>query len=273
MFWNGQAHGMQPSRIFQNGNHTGTVRHYAIDPCDNNTYYFGAPVKLTGKAFANGVAGVTLAEPGDCIVGAITGYRYNGDRNRGVVCGGCAYVIVHDDPWTIFTMASNEPLDPCDINMNFDFTPQVCTNGRLSPVAIDAATAGTDSALPLKVIRAVQAPWQNTDGIYHYEVLINCHAYKTPTAGIDDLPLAEPEECPTCPESPCGCVDTDGDGVNDDVDPDPEDPNVTGIDADGDGVDAAVDTDDNDPNVTGIDVDGDGADAAVDADDNDPNVQ
>ena len=65
------------------------------------------------------------------------------------------------------------------------------------------------------------------------------------------------------------CPDTDGDGVYDPDDSDPNDANVSGVDADGDGVDDAVDSDPNDSSTSGVDSDGDGVDDAVDSDPND----
>lgn len=67
-------------------------------------------------------------------------------------------------------------------------------------------------------------------------------------------------------------TDTDADGIIDDYDFDPEDPNVPYADADEDGVHEDTDADDNDPNVPYPDVDEDGAHSDVDIDDNDPNV-
>ena len=64
--------------------------------------------------------------------------------------------------------------------------------------------------------------------------------------------------------------DTDGDGVQDGSDSDPNNSSVSGIDNDGDGVDDAIDSDPNDSSVSGVDADGDGVDDAVDPDPNDP---
>ena len=71
----------------------------------------------------------------------------------------------------------------------------------------------------------------------------------------------------------CGVViqDTDGDGVLDHEDSDPNDPNVaSNTDTDGDGVDDLLDSAPNDPNTSGRDIDLDGIDDAIDDDsDND----
>ena len=65
------------------------------------------------------------------------------------------------------------------------------------------------------------------------------------------------------------CPDTDGDGVYDSVDSNPNDANVSGVDADGDGIDDAVDSDPSDASTSGVDSDGDGVDDAVDSDPSD----
>ena len=81
--------------------------------------------------------------------------------------------------------------------------------------------------------------------------------------GVYDLDDSDPNDA-----SVSG-VDADGDGVDDAVDSDPSDASTSGVDADGDGVDDAVDSDPNDSSTTGVDADGDGVDDAVDSDPND----
>ncbi len=65
------------------------------------------------------------------------------------------------------------------------------------------------------------------------------------------------------------CPDTDGDGVYDSLDSEPNNANVSGVDSDSDGVDDAVDSNPNDASTSGVDSDGDGVDDAVDSNPND----
>ena len=73
--------------------------------------------------------------------------------------------------------------------------------------------------------------------------------------GLDDVVDPDPNN-----------ADTDGDGVLDGYDVDPNDASVTGNDVDADGIDDSTDTDPSDPTVSGVDADNDGVDDAIDAD-------
>jgi hypothetical protein len=81
--------------------------------------------------------------------------------------------------------------------------------------------------------------------------------------GIDDRIDLDPND-------PTITVDEDGDGIDDSIDLDPTDPTIT-LDLDGDGIDDSIDLDPTDPLIT-LDADGDGIPNGVDLDPNDPNI-
>ena len=189
MFWNGHDTGMQLARHMYSGQ-APITRRYAVDPSDTNKYFLGTPVKLTGDAFDNGVPVVTLADPGDAMLGAVTGWQYIPSKTGVDYIEGGAYLYVADDPDQIYVMTSSQVLNVADIGLNFDITAQSATRGRFSDVLIDATTATSAATGQLNVLRKVDAHWADlidpsgTIEKTHYEVKVNRHQRRAGVAGV-----------------------------------------------------------------------------------------
>jgi hypothetical protein len=163
---------------------------YAVDPADVSKFFMGSPVSLTGAAFENGVPVVTLANPGDALIGVVVGWDYIPVREGVDYVQGAAYLHIIDDPDAVFVATSSTPLAVNDIGMNINLTAQAVQNGRFSDVQLDAATVGSAATNQLRVLRKVPAHWadmKDVDGnieLTHYEVKINRHQLRAGVAGV-----------------------------------------------------------------------------------------
>lgn len=184
MYTGGNSAGLQPVKSYTGDGHTGVIKQYAVAAGDTNALFRGSPVKLAGGVDAAGIPFVTLAAPGDDLVGVAYGSRYMPTRlPPNYIPYGPAYVVVYVDPHMEFIIGGPADLD-FQGECNFNLTEEVgdrCYG--FSTVAIDPATKSADETGQIRVLRRVQAPYAIVDGycddpaIGYYEVRINCHQY------------------------------------------------------------------------------------------------
>lgn len=189
MFWNGHNTGLMLARHAHSGPDF-VLRRYAVDAADTSKIFRGSPVKKTGAAFDNGTPVVTLANPGDALIGVVVGLEYVPTREGLDYVQGAGYVLVIDNPDAVFTATSTTPLAVNDIGMNINLTAQTAQDGRLSDVVLDAASVTGAATGQLRVLGKVPAHWADmkdpsgTVQITHYEVQINRHQLRAGVAGV-----------------------------------------------------------------------------------------
>lgn len=188
MYWNGHPTGLMLAKKAHSGPDFISTR-YAVDPADLNRFFIGSPVRLTGEAFNNGVPIVTLATPGDAMVGAVVGWDYIPTREGVDYIEGGAYLHVCDDPDAVFVATADNTIPVSSIGLNFNLTAQTALNGRLSDVKLDSATGTPAATGQMRLLRKVQANWadlQMPSGttVTHWEVKINRHQLRNGVAGL-----------------------------------------------------------------------------------------
>lgn len=189
MYWNGHNTGLSLSRNAHRGPDF-VLRRYAVDAADTSKIFRGSPVKKTGAAFENGTAVVTLANPGDALIGVVVGLEYVPTREGLDYVQGAGYVLVIDDPDAVFVATSTTPLAVNDIGLNINLTAQTAQSGRLSDVILNPATITNAATGQMRVLGKVPAQWadmRDASGnvmVTHYEVQINRHQLRAGVAGV-----------------------------------------------------------------------------------------
>lgn len=190
--------GLAPVGNILTGSYNGQTRIYFIASTDGNAFAIGDPVKSSGDADTNGVAGVTLATAGAAArgvivsAGGITRAGFFGDPtnlNTTIIPATKTkgyYVAVVDDPFVIFEMQeinSGTPFTSAEVGLNANFVAGA-NNGFLSGFTIDNTTEAGTATLNVKLLGLAQRS-DNAYGLAaKWLVLLNSHELRAGTAGV-----------------------------------------------------------------------------------------
>lgn len=190
--------GLAPVNNLLTGSYNGQARIYSIAYNYNTALYIGDPVKSSGTADANGVAGIVLAAAGtgQPIRGVIVGIG----RSEGLLAnpanldrtyypaGGDGvntpwYALVVDDPNVIFEVQESAgTLTAADIGANVQLVSGA-GNGFLSGWVI-GGTSSTNAGDQIRLLGLVRRA-DNSFGPYaKHLVMINNHELRPGTAGV-----------------------------------------------------------------------------------------
>ena len=170
--------------------YTGKERMYRVAAAYGTAIFRGDLLKLGGSSDANGIPTVEVAAVGTPILGAVVSIIPNRDNlsQKYIPATTGGYVLVADDPYIIFEAqeddADGTTLAQADIGLNCDFVAgSGSTLTGVSAYEIDRSTKGAGSDIGLKLLRLSQRQGNAFGAYSKYEVLINEHCYKAPTAG------------------------------------------------------------------------------------------
>lgn len=178
-----RVNGFKPIRHLNGSPYNGAVTTY------NNpgaTVYVGDPVKLVGSSLADGTQNISVAAPGDAIVGVVCGFEVDPD-NLGVQIGVAGRkVLVADSPDIIFEVQGDGVLAVASYGLNCNHI-----NGGGSAVTgssgceLDVSTAAVTATLTFKIRRATQRVDNDIAATNaKIEVSINSHQLVAGTVGI-----------------------------------------------------------------------------------------
>lgn len=190
--------GLAPVGNILTGSYNGQARIYSIAQADGNAYAIGDPVKSSGDADTNGVAGVTLGTAGAAVRGVIVSAGglvragFFGDPTNLLTTVIPAtktkvyYVAVVDDPFVIFEMQeinSGTAFTSAEVGLNANFVAGT-NNGFVSGFTIDNSTEATTATLNVKLLGLAQRS-DNAYGLAaKWLVLLNSHELRAGTAGV-----------------------------------------------------------------------------------------
>lgn len=190
--------GLAPVGNLLTGSYNGQARIYFIASTDGNAFAIGDPVKSSGDADTNGVAGVTLGTAGAAIRGVIvsTGglvragpFADPTNLNTTIIPATKTkgyYVAVVDDPFVIFEMQeinSGTALTSAEVGLNANFVAGA-NNGFVSGFTIDNTTEAGTSTLNVKLLGLAQRS-DNAYGLAaKWLVMINNHELRNGIAGV-----------------------------------------------------------------------------------------
>lgn len=197
--------GLWPVKHLNGSPFNGQANLYQIAAADTNGYAIGDPVKSTGNADANGVAGVTLATVTGAFRGVIVGLGvstgnaiafeaglFNPNNLNQTIRPAAAqstdwYALVVDSPDVIFEVQegndASTQLTAANIGDNTNLYAGA-NNGFQSGFTIDATLAATTSTLQVKILGLVRS-LDNAFGQYaKFLVLINAHELAPNSAGV-----------------------------------------------------------------------------------------
>lgn len=142
----------------QEGDFSGKINRYYVAAADATTIGIGSAVKLTGGGSdpTGDSPIVTLASPGNTIVGVVVGFAFNPDnlmQKHRPASTAARYVYVADDPHSLFEAQINGNFVAADVGKNFDMTTDtVNTTTGNSAAQIDYSTKGTVATLGWQVV-------------------------------------------------------------------------------------------------------------------------
>lgn len=176
---------------------------YFIPQADTNAYFIGSPMKLTSAADANGVPGCIAAVGTDTLLGSLVGAEpanVNAPSMVGVTLTleqasipatkiRDYYVLVADDPLTIFTMqadatATNQTAANANKNASMTITNPSPATLPQSASVISSATIATTNTLNLRLMGLYQQPGQAFGAFSVYRCKINQHVYANGATGV-----------------------------------------------------------------------------------------
>ena len=174
---------------------------YSVATTEGNILSIGDPVKLSGSADTNGIAGVVQATAGATCVGVIMGIGLNpsgpyidpNDLTRiqaPATKTSVYYAFVCDDPFVIFEVQEGGEgtlLAATDVGQNIDFLAAAPGTGvRISQFTIDNNAHDTTSTRNCKLLGLAQYPrgFNAYGAAAKWWVLINNHSYKVGVTGI-----------------------------------------------------------------------------------------
>lgn len=142
----------------QDGHMTAKISRYFVAAADATAIGIGSAVKLTGGGSdpTGDSLIVTLAAPGNTIVGVVVGFQFDPNnlmQKHRAASTAARYVYVADDPESIFEAQINGNFVAADVGKNFDMTTDTvnATTGN-SAAQIDYATKGTVATLGWQVV-------------------------------------------------------------------------------------------------------------------------
>lgn len=152
------AFGLKPVRTTHRSQHVCPLREYYVPAGDAVALFIGDPVVLAGSADADATTpSVTRATAagGNRITGVVQGFRpdvsvvANGYRVASVA----GYVLVADDPDTLYEVQANGALAAADVGLNADFVAAAgSTMFRSSGWMLDVSTKAVTATLQARIM-------------------------------------------------------------------------------------------------------------------------
>lgn len=197
-----RASGLSPVGYLNGAPWTGGGRVYCIpDTDDTNAYAIGDPVVIAGSSDAQGIATITLATAGTAnpVLGAIIsgagslkyGEQYGVPADTPILIPAVKsrnyYVLVADDPNTIFEIQEEDPgtaFTAAEVGLNANLSSGT-NNGFVSGWEIDTASPAVTATLQLRLLGLSRRIPDNTFGDWaKWLVFINNHMYRIGQVGL-----------------------------------------------------------------------------------------
>lgn len=190
--------GMSPVSYLTGAPWNGMARQYYVSSGDTTVIALGDPVKSSGSADSNGVAGVTLGTAGTAMRGIVVGIAgtkmgaglYDPDNLTLRVLPATKtksyYVLVADDPNIIFEVqeiGTGTQLTADEVGLNCNLVAGT-NNGYVSGWLLTNTTEATTAALDVKLLQLAPRI-DNAFGAYaKWWVQLNNHELKAAVAGV-----------------------------------------------------------------------------------------
>lgn len=189
--------GLAPVAYLNGSPWNGQARLYSIAAAYATALYIGDPVKSSGTADANGLAGIELAADSGALRGVIVGLSDQAGggaivANPNITYRPAAatskdwYAMVADDPNIIFEIqeiGTGTPLTAVAVGLNGDLESGT-GNGYVSGWMLGNDNEGTTATLQVKLLGLVQR-FGNAFGQYaKWLVLINNHELRVGSDGV-----------------------------------------------------------------------------------------
>lgn len=208
--------GFSPRRYLNGAPYSGAGNIYYIASDDANAFAIGDPVKSSGTADANGIAGVTLGTAGAAIRGIILAIgnspALNGGTGNGMGPGGpyinpanlsvtvapatktsAYYALIMDDPnvlCAIQEVNSGTAFTATEVGLNADFVAGT-NNGYVSGFTLNNSGEATTSTLNCKIMGLDQEPGNGYMGnspaptlVTRWLVMLNNHELRAGITGV-----------------------------------------------------------------------------------------
>ena len=192
--------GFSPVCLLNGSPYNGAVRMYSVASANTDALFVGDPVKSSGSADTNGIAGVALATAGTAIRGIITAIGTNARGGPYIAPGDLSltsapatktvvyYVAVIDDPNVLFEVqedTAQTALAAADVGLNIDFQAGTPGTGvKVSAFVLNQASKATTSTLNCKLLGLTQRSDNAIGTNAKWLVLINAHELRGGVTGV-----------------------------------------------------------------------------------------